>query len=80
MTRMVLTWRCDMVRDVVVPRDQDLREHCHSRMLRTATAALHLRTSRGVISMVSQSLAKTRPTSDPYYRHGRKLRTDFNVN
>lgn len=32
---------------VVVRRDKDLREHCHSRMLKTITASLHSRTSRG---------------------------------
>lgn len=84
MTGMVFTWQWDMARDVVTRRDKDLREHCHSRMLKTATASLLLRTSRGcrhwgVVPVVSQSLAKNRPTSDPYHRHGRNLRTDFNV-
>lgn len=47
MTRMVFTWQCDMARDVVVPRDQDLREHCHSYGSLTPKDKQRMQTLRG---------------------------------
>lgn len=72
-----------MVRDVVYLMDKELREHCHRKMLKTATVLLHSITSREYTPsgdpMVSQSQAKPRSSSDPSCRHGCKLRADLSV-